>query len=202
MVKKLKRTASVLLFFCLAVNAEGSGKSDLYVVHGADDKMPIANYDAGLQKRCGSGEKDDCYRLGLYYAYGINGKKKNSNTAIQYLRTACRMGKQEACYEVGYLYERGADQTEKNIQAAVMFYQKACAGKVSDACMNLAMLYEEKKDSKKALSYFVKSCHLENEEGCYESAKTMKSMRGYTKEDAKKFYRKACKMGFLKACKE
>ena len=78
--------------------------------------------------------------------------------------------------------------------------------KNGEGCANLGLLYKfgncVKKDQKKALYYFEKSCKYGFGAGCFASAYYYEQGIEVKKETKKaiKLYKKACKLGLEKAC--
>lgn len=71
--------------------------------------------------------------LGVAYALGQKGKKKDDAKAATLFRKACDGGDAQGCYNLGVYYD-GHKAVANGGAKAVALYRKACAGGDEDAC--------------------------------------------------------------------
>ncbi len=113
----------------------------------------------------------------------------------------CKYGDMKACHALGDMYS----ENDKNIRIRKTtkgLYNKACNGGYGDSCLSLALLYLKENNKVKALTFFEKSCKLDNAEGC-QNAGVIYQDGDTTKVDfnkAKQYATKACSLESAEGC--
>ena len=153
-------------------------------------------------KKCRKRDFSQCYQLGMFYATGMMGIKRDAAKAAYYLSYACENGVAKACEALGDIYENGGERVRKNPQKALWFYSRSCERGEANACLDAADIsYLRFKDNQKTFFYLSKACMLKSAEGCYEAGMFVEKF-GERKDRAGAFYRRACKLGLNVACKK
>ncbi|QKI90196.1 tetratricopeptide repeat protein [Thiomicrorhabdus xiamenensis] len=202
---------------------EGRGDACSVIGLAYDRNNNYAKALAFYQKGCTYRDANSCTKIGLMYDSG-RGVKKNPGKAIDFYSKACEYGDAETCNYLGAKYNN-ADGIKQNVAMAIDFFQKACNGGNADGCQNVFKLYQAycdgdhafscnalagiyfkgqgvTKDPTKAAELVVKSCRLEDANGCYLSGMVYEQGVGVTQnlKIALQYYQKSCQKQHNKAC--
>jgi len=125
---------------------------------------------------------------------------------VQQLEKACNNKNYDSCLKIAelYLYDAKMYLYGKHAYDKVSTYGKmACDNEKFEACDILGELYvtEERYDT--AMEYFTKGCDGKDVQSCYDLGFIYDNAIGMKYEDdekAKKYYKKACDLGFQEGC--
>lgn len=94
-----------------------------------------------LQKKCDSGDANECFNLGTMY-YDGKGVQKDYIKAVELYQKACDGGDADVCNILGIMYGNGKGVKQDSAKA-VELYQKACDGGNANGCSNLGAMYDD-----------------------------------------------------------
>lgn len=154
-----------------------------------------------------SGGERGCESLGQLYAAG-QGVPLDYAKAAELYRRGCDARDGAACKSLANAYEegRGVDQS---YATARDLYEESCERtKGVEGCNNLGRLYYNgdlgEADDDMAATLFLRACAADVDVGCYNLGLMRENKRGGTREmpEARNAYKKACDLGYAKACKK
>lgn len=169
---------------------------------GAIVEATVAPVDqtAFLEKTCGDGNADACFRQGWLLWSRRGGPKVER--ALELFTAACKAGSAEACaYEALQLMDR-SDKGSETLAAA----GRACDLDNGAGCANLAFLYATgkfvKQDDRRATTLYSKACDLGDPQGCYNVGLMADDARGAPRDLARAVakYQEACTLGSATGC--
>jgi serine/threonine protein kinase len=158
------------------------------------------------ERACNLKNADACQKLGWFYQKGSGGAKNYKLAASSYIK-ACKFGSATACNQLGYFHQTGALGTT-NILMARYFYQKACNQRLGLACFNMGVLLTKWRHIPKVQlqmrKWFFLACKYNDGPGCYYAAIIWQHGVGGQSscDQANAHFRKACKLGYRKACNQ
>jgi len=141
-----------------------------------------------LKIQCLLNDKEACYKLSKIYL-----EKKDYKEYIDYKKKACNLGYAKACIQLGLRYEK------YKYSYAMELYKRACDLNSAKGCIMYAGKLFLKKRYEESLPYFKKGCLLKDGFCCF-SVGVIISEKYKLYEEGKKFYKKACDLGYTKAC--
>lgn len=161
-----------------------------------------------FSKGCDGGDYQGCVNMGTLYENGL-GVKKDIDKAQKIYANACSntRGDKEpsGCINLGELYER-----HLNYYAALEAYTVSCDRSVADGCYKIGMMYSTgighsrgvPQDTKLATIYFEKACNFRSADACNDLAQAYEFGINVptSKNKAKNFYKKACKLKSDRGC--
>ena len=156
-----------------------------------------------LFRSCGLGDDYGCQMVSNWYLTTQVLNKKITNFS-DLSDKECNNKNYKACKSIGNVY-----MYLNNVELAKKYYQQGCELDDKGSCSSLAVLQEHNDDFENAVKNYEKSCKLNDgyscsrlgyfyEDGLKDDSKT------YIKIDSsksKKFFQKACELGYNKACK-
>jgi TPR repeat protein len=176
-----------------------------------DSARAVALYQRGCDgTSCEPSNLLGCVNLGRAYRDGI-GVAKDEEKAASFFGEACDRkpdpidgeaagNSSRACSLLGALYLWG-DGVAKDPEKGLALSELGCERGDSFGCFNAAAVYTDT-DSEKAASFLDKACSGGDGEGCYDLAIAYEKGSGVTadRRRAAELRRKACSLGFQKAC--
>lgn len=109
---------------------------------------------------------------------------------------ACSENSEYACNELGLIHSEN-NSTEQ----ARFYFEKACKLNFISSCEKLASYFYMQKDYATATEYFKKGCEKNISYDCYEVADSLEKLNDIKNiNEIKKYYDKACELGYNKAC--
>lgn len=213
------------MFFSVSVYADvGTTKKamDEYKKGNIDKAMKL------LAKSCDAKEMHACVNLGYMYVRGLS-VKKNLTKGYAFLKKACDAKNNKGCIVLGnsiieeegnlwYNFQKNKVPTLKDKQEhgkrrdiGVSFLKKACENGSSAGCNNLGGAYWNyvqqnggvkalPKLADKAFGALSKACDLKSLRSCMQLGYIYEHMNKKHFLLASKFYKKACDLGYQKAC--
>ncbi|MBT0879557.1 MULTISPECIES: tetratricopeptide repeat protein [unclassified Campylobacter] len=153
-------------------------------------------------RACGLGDDYGCQMVSNWYltTQVVNNKISNFSDLSD---KECNNKNYKACKSIGDVY-----RYLNNIEKTQMYYEQGCELDDKDSCASLAVLQEHNNDFEKAIKNYEKSCKIGDGYSCsrlgymYEDG-LKDNDKTYIKTDSsksKKFFQKACELGFTKAC--
>ncbi len=145
----------------------------------------------------------ELYLIGKKYQNKKDYKKAN----IHFLK-ACKNNNIKSCEFIAWNYENGLG-IKTDIEKSMKYYKIACDNNSGYSCNKRGYIIDTKLGNNyinklyTARSFFKKSCDLKFGLGCKNLGDFYLKGRGVTKSRkiAKRYFRKACKYGYKKACK-
>ncbi|MEP1230427.1 MAG: hypothetical protein ABJG88_07105 [Litorimonas sp.] len=165
----------------------------------------IANLNEHIethQSRCEANSPQSCLDLANIY------KSENAlqDKKLYAAQRACELGAPEGCFLEATFHLYGLE-TEKNEAKAHAMFVRACADSIGDACHGAAIEFIQSgptPDLEKARSFYKTGCNYDSGRSCHSLANSFNNPRDkLTKSDpkkARKYYKKACKLGQEFAC--
>ncbi len=156
-----------------------------------------------LSKSCSLGNNKGCYAMGNYYYFKAEDKIK----AYDYYEMACLNDDPASCIMVLDMYN--ADKSKRSMEASDLIArsERLCTTGASELCIHLSEMYRtysriSRIDHAKSLDYLKYSCDYNNPYGCKLLGDMYHIGMGVERSDtaAKKWYSKACSLGFYSAC--
>ncbi len=148
---------------------------------------------------------ESCYRLGLDYRDGKNGRARDLALAQAHLLEGCRQSHGASCTDLGFMFEKGRLITEDPIKA-VRLYLRGCGLGNATGCTNTGYMYEKgkgvKEDAAVAVSYYEKACDMGNARGCTNLGYMYRNGHGVPADDARalELYQRGCDGGNSGGC--
>ena len=181
-----------------------------------------------LAKSCDGGELHACVNLGFIYVQGLV-VKKNFHKGYSLLKKACDANNSKGCIILGnsiieeegnlwYNFQKSKVPTQKDIKEhqkrrdmGLIYLEKACKSGSSAGCNNLGGAYwnyvqqnggisKFPKLANKAFNALGKACDKKNLRSCMQLGYIYENMDKKHFSIASKFYKKACDIGYTKAC--
>ncbi|MFK5881493.1 MAG: tetratricopeptide repeat protein [Sulfurospirillum sp.] len=181
-----------------------------------------------LSKSCDSGEHNACVNLGYIYVRGLS-VKKNLSRGYSLLKKACNAKNDKGCIVLGnsiieeegnlwYNFQKSKTPTPKDQKEhmkrrsiGVGYLNKACEDGSSAGCNNLGGSYwnyiqqnggikKFPKMADKAFGALGKACDLKSLRSCMQLGYIYENMNKQNFVLASKYYKKACDLGYKKAC--
>ncbi len=183
-----------------------------------------------LSKSCDGGEFNACVNLGYIYVFSFS-VKQNFVKGYSLLKKACDANNSKGCILLGnsiiqeesnlwYNFQKNKTPTPKDIKehrkrrdVGVNYFKKACKIGSSAGCDNLGEAYwnyvqknggikKFPKLANKAFDALGKACEMKNLRSCMQLGYIYENMDKKHISLAAKLYKKACDIGYTKACKK
>lgn len=116
-----------------------------------------------LNPACSKNDNDSCLLIGSYYAQTKQLKKSKT-----YFVKSCNANLYKGCLGAGLASNSDGDK--------IKFFEKSCRGQESFGCYFLGDIQFKEKLFTRALSYYDKSCNLDNAEACEKKCITLANL--------------------------
>jgi len=182
-----KRDYSKALSIFLSLGQQGIAEAQNYIgviyYDGLGVDSDIKQAITWFRKAAKQGNAEAQNNLGVMYEKG-QGVKQNDKMATVWFRKAAKQGVVHAQYKLGWMYDRGLGGVKQNDNQALAWYQKAAEQGHADAQFSLGNLYDTWHNHR----WIKKSLERKPTD-----------LKGYSKEKAIAWYRKAAEQGHADA---